>query len=340
MDTAAGYAAMLELVMGLPEQLAEAGTRCLPAGIPGRRGWSTVVVVGMGGSAISGDIARSLMLDSCAVPVISCRDYDIPAAVTKRTLLVALSYSGNTEETLSAYRQAVGTGCRRVVVTSGGELARLARAEHDPVIAVPSGIPPRAALGYLLGSLLPVLEHAGLGEFRGQLDEAVGLLAARRDAWRRRAVTLAARLVDRLPLVLSTSRLLDCAADRWRCQLNENAKVICHTSRLPEHNHNEVVGMGRPAELAQRTVIIGLLERETHPRTSLRLRHVLAIARDGYEQAVRLRAEGRSPLARVLSLSMLGDLVSVELARLTGVDPMPVRRIDKLKRRLARARRE
>ncbi len=335
---------MRELVMGLPEQLAEAEYRARGADLllPRRRAaaarrFDRVVVAGMGGSAISGDLLRSLLAGTSGVPVQVCRDYRLPAGVTGRSLLVAISYSGNTEETLSAYRAARRTGCRFCAITSGGRLARSARRSGVPVIPVPPGLPPRAALGHLLASLLVCVERLGLTPGWGKaLGETVSLLAGRRRGWLATARRTAGVLEDRLPLVYSTARLLDPVADRWRCQLNENAKVLCHSSVLPEHNHNEIVGLGAPGFLRGRTVIIGLLDRSTHRRVEQRLRHTLRITRGAYARYVGLRSEGRSTLARMMSLIMLGDLTSVELAARRGVDPMPVERIDELKRRMAR----
>jgi len=256
-------------------------------------------------------------------------------------LFVAVSYSGNTEETLSAFSLALKRGCRTLGITSGGALAGLAARHGVPTILIPGGLPPRAALGYLFVSLLVALERLGLcRSYSKDLSEAVGLAASRRDEWHRQARRLASKLVDRLPLVYSTSRLLDPVAERWRCQINENAKVMCHSSFFPEHNHNEIVGMGEPRFMAKKSVLIGLFDKSTHPRTALRWRHVLAVTRGGYERVIELRSEGRSRLARMLSLVMLGDLVSCELARLRGVDPMPVTRIDELKRRMAQSRRQ
>ncbi|MEI8190550.1 MAG: SIS domain-containing protein [candidate division NC10 bacterium] len=153
-----------------------------------------------------------------------------------------------------------------------------------------------------------------------------------------RARTIAKHLAGRLPIVYSTSRMLDAVADRWRCQLNENAGVLCHTNSFPEHNHNEIVGMGHPENPGRDVVVVALLDRETRPRTRYRLESVLDITEQAYHLAMRLESEGRSRLARVFSLIMLGDLVSVELARLLGKDAMEIDRIDELKRRMAQKR--
>jgi glucose/mannose-6-phosphate isomerase len=194
-------------------------------------------------------------------------------------------------------------------------------------------MPPRAALGYVFVPLLMSLERLGVCPSHGKgMAEALRLTTAKRTAWHRRARTIARRLAGRLPVVYSTSRLLDAVADRWRCQLNENAGVMCHTNVLSEQNHNEIVGMGRPEFLARRNVVLALLDKETNPRNRFRLDAVLKIAASSYQSAMRIESEGRSRLARVFSLVMLGDLVSVELALLLRKDPMEIKRIDALKR--------
>jgi glucose/mannose-6-phosphate isomerase len=331
--------AMFDLAMHLPEQMAEAAIIAGRFKQGRRRSCDNVVVAGMGGSAIGGDIFRGLLADSLSIPILSCRDYAIPAAVTSRTLFVAISYSGNTEETLSAFGQARRRKCPMLGITSGGRLGRALARRGDPVIIVPPGLPPRAALGYLFVSLLIGLETLGVcRSFSRDLGDTIAHLSLHRGKWVGRAGAIAASLKDRFPLVYSTSRLLDPVADRWRCQLNENAKVLCHTSVFPEHNHNEIVGMGAPSSVARRSVIVALQDATSHPRTLRRLRYALDITKGGYESCIRLKATGRTALARVFSLIMMGDLVSIELARLRRVDPLPVARIDELKRRMAKVK--
>ncbi len=330
---------MLDLAMGLPEQLLS-GAKAASAARVGRPArFDAVAVAGMGGSGIGARIAQGLLFDESALTVHVCNDYSIPTAVTARTLFVAVSYSGNTEETLSAYAQARRRGCRIIAITSGGELARSAARAGYPVVSIPAGMPPRAALGYLFSSLLVSLERLGVCESHQRgLEEAVRLMRARRSFWLGRARALAKQVNGRLPLVYSTSRMLDAVADRWRCQLNENAGVMCHTHYFPEHNHNEIMGMGRPRHPGRNTVVIALLDRDTHPRTRYRLESVLDINAETYYLAARLESEGRSRLARIFSLIMLGDVVSVELARLVGKDAMEIQRIEELKRRMAQKR--
>ena len=337
--TTSGTERMLELVMSLPEQIAS-GAKAACSTRVGRAGrFDAVAVAGMGGSGIGAKIVQGLLLDECRVPAYVCNDNDIPAAVSAKTLFVAVSYSGNTEETLSAYAQARKRGCRIIAITSGGELGRLAAEAGYPVVAVPTGMPPRAALGHLFATLLVTIERLGVCEgHQSGLEEAVRLMRGSRRSWLVRARTIAKHIDGRLPLVYSTSRMLDAVADRWRCQLNENAGVLCHTNSFPEHNHNEIMGMGRPKHPGRNVVVIALLDRETHARTRYRLESVLDITEEAYYLAMRLESEGRSRLARIFSLVMMGDFVSVELARLLGKDAMEIERINELKRRMAQKR--
>ncbi|MFO7676354.1 MAG: bifunctional phosphoglucose/phosphomannose isomerase [bacterium] len=325
---------MLELVLALPEHLL-AGF--VAAGRPmAAARYDNLVVLGMGGSAISGSLLSGLVADSARVPVLSCRDYEIPAVAGRRSLVVAISYSGDTEETLSAFSQARRRGCPAVIIAGGGRLAR--EAGNVPVVGVPTGLPPRAALGFLFGSLLAVARTAGVWSgSRAEVAAAASFLHGRVGQWRRRARALAARLGGGLPFVYASSRMTEPAAERWRCQLNENAKVLCHSSVLPEHNHNEIVGLGSPAA-ARAAYILALTDRQTHPRTIKRLDHLLDIARGAFRGATVVPSEGETRLERLMSLVMMGDLFSVELAAARGVDPMPVARIDELKRRMAPAR--
>lgn len=330
---------MLDQVLGMPEQMAEAERIARRAGYGPRCSSRLVAVAGMGGSGIGAELVRGLLAQDSALTVVPCRDYCLPAAADRSSLCFVVSYSGNTEETLSAFEQARRRKCRIVAITSGGRLTEASARLGIPTVRVPAGLPPRAALGYLFVPLLVGLEKLGLcRSYRRDMAETVKLLCSRRRALHRQARLIAAGLCGCLPSVYSTSRLLDAVAERWRCQLNENAKVMCHTNVLPEHNHNEVVGMGKPAFLARRSVLVALLDATTHPRTRERLAHVLDITRGAFVNKVELEMRGGPDLARMFGLIMLGDLVSVELARLLRVDPMPVARIDELKRRMGRGK--
>jgi glucose/mannose-6-phosphate isomerase len=202
-------------------------------------------------------------------------------------------------------------------------------------------MPPRAALGHIFAATLAVLEHSSICHGLSRLlPDTAWFLRRQQSALHHRAKFIARLLVNRLPVVYSLARATDAVADRWRCQLNENAGVMCHTSTLPEHNHNELVGMGQPAPFGRQAVLIVLVDRpDTHARTQRRLNSVLSVTRGSFSRIVRATSRGPTRLARVFSLIMLGDLVSVELARLRGKDAMEIDRIDRLKKLMARTRR-
>jgi glucose/mannose-6-phosphate isomerase len=304
-----------------------------------------VVVMGLGGSGIGGDLLRGVLFDSAPFPVVVVKDYVLPAWVGPRTLAFACSYSGNTEETLSAYAAARRAKARCVAVTSGGELARRAEADGVPVIRIPSGWPPRAALGYLFAPMLAVLE---LWEIvRGQaagIEEAALLLGALGAAWGPEqpqpdnpAKQLARSLLGRVPVVYAASRFAKPAALRWKCQINENSKVYAVWNSFPELNHNETVGWalsGQPDGLFE---VVVLRDVSDPPRLALRVESTREIALGGAAGVHEVHSEGTEPLARLMSLILFGDLASVYLAYLNEVDPYPVPVIDELKRRLGEA---
>lgn len=304
-----------------------------------------VLVMGLGGSGIGGDLLRGVLFDSASVPVVVVKDYVLPAWVGPRTLAFACSYSGNTEETLSAYTAARRARARCAAITSGGELARRALADGVPVIRVPSGWPPRAALGYLFAPMLAVLDRWEI--VRGQaagVEEAAVLLGALGAAWGpeqpqsdNAAKRLARALLGRVPVVYAVSRFAEAAALRWKCQLNENGKVYAVWNTFPELNHNETVGWalsGQPEGLFE---VVVLRDISDSPRLVERAAITRKIALGGAAGLHEVHSEGTEPVARLMSLILFGDLVSVYLAYLNEVDPYPVPVIDELKRQLGEA---
>jgi glucose/mannose-6-phosphate isomerase len=328
-----------------PQQLAE-GRRALaehpwPGGLA-PPGFRLLAAGGLGGSAIGADLVRGLTEDALAVPFMVVRDYAWPRAVGPGTLCVLSSYSGNTEETLALYDEAGRRGAARAALTSGGELARRARADGVPCAPLPPGLPPRAALGYSLVSLLGLTQALGCpGEGEGALDEAQALLVAggRRLApevpeAENPAKLLALSLQDRIVIVYTASRLLSGVGLRWKGQINENAKTPAFHGAVPELNHNETVGWEALRPLHGRFAVICLRDREEHPRVARQLELTRELVAEEGLAALETRSSGRSRLARLLSLVQLGDWVSLYLAVLAGVDPSPIAKIDRLKRAL------
>ena len=334
-----------EAVAGLSAQL-EAGYTRAVAALTGRRLVAAgkpdgVVVCGMGGSAIGGDVVGACV-PRLPVPYQVVRGYELPAWVTDATLVIAVSYSGNTEEALACTDRALPRGCRPVCVTSGGRLAELA-ARHDlPLVGVPGGLQPRASIGYLSTPIGAALEEAGLlAGFDEQVSEAIDVLAELRDELSpevadddNEAKTIARHLLNRLPIVYGAGVTAP-AARRWKGQLNENAETPAFFNELPELDHNELAGWATNPGVAGRAFLVMLDDPEGDERLRRRLAFTASIMQPRVAGVARVTARGVLPFARVLSSAYVGDYASLYLALLYGVDPSPVAAIEDLKARLA-----
>lgn len=297
---------------------------------------SAVVVCGMGGSAIGGDVVACLAGQS--VPMTVTRGYEPPAWVGPHTLLIAVSYSGGTEETLAAVRAASRRGCVPVCVTTGGELGALAENHRWPLLRVPSGLMPRAALGYLIAALLAVVDRVGLVvDAEAQVAETVAVLRSMAVELgpevaeeRNLAKRLARSLVGRLPCIYGFGATAP-AARRWKCQVNENAKHPSLWAELPELDHNEVVGWEGERTLLNRLAVITLADARGDERLLRRLRPTLDFLASRSDNLAVVDSRGVSPLARCCSALYVGDWTSVYLGIVNGVDPTPIVAIDELK---------
>ena len=331
---------MLETVLGTARQIRDGWRLGSAARVPSLpRRPEHLVVCGMGGSAIGGDLLAGYLAPTLPIPVTVVRGYEVPAFVGPRSLVIAVSYSGSTEETLAAVAQAEHAGAPIFAITSGGQLAEAARRSG---VVVPGGLPPRAALGYLLMPALAALEHLGLtGPHGREVDEAAGVLeeiAAEAGpgiaASRNPAKRLAEQLLGKIPAVYASSPWLAAAARRWKCQFNENSKTLATWDAFPELNHNETVGWGAPPALAGLVAVVVLLDGTEPARTLRRVQLTSDLAFHPAGGAHQVRARGAGRLARLLSLVLMGDLISIYLAYLRGIDPTPVEIIDVIKQRL------
>ncbi len=302
-----------------------------------------VVILGMGGSAIGGDLARSLAASEARVPIFVHRDYRLPAFVDERTLVIASSYSGNTEETLSSFEQALEKKSKMLVATTGGKLKTLAQQRGIPVFNITYKAQPRAALGFSLLPILGFLQKLGfLGDKSADVAETVRVLeelSQKLDvsavSSRNPAKQLAQRLYGNLPVVYGAGLVAE-VARRWKTQFNENSKAWAFYEIFPELNHNAVVGYQFPRELLRRMRVIMLRSAFIHPRVQLRYRitgELLDRVKVGYEF---VDGVGKSVLSQMLSLVLFGDYVSYYLAILYKIDPSPVKVIDYLKDQLGK----
>ncbi len=299
-----------------------------------------LVVAGMGGSAVGGVLARAAIADQAGRPILSAKGYELPPWTTDDTTVLCASYSGDTEETLACFEAAGVIGARRVVVTSGGQLGRLAREEGVPVIPVAGGLQPRAAVGYLLVAVLETAAACGAGpSLRAEVDVAADALERLAAEWGpggaedNEAKALARALHGTAPVITGMG-LTAPIAYRWKCQINENAELPAFSGELPETDHNEIVGWGGAQDVGRMSAVF-LEDCDAHPRLVRRAELTADLISGQATSVHRIRSRGETAVERVLSLVLLGDLVSIYLATLRGVDPGPVDVIGQLKAALA-----
>lgn len=345
---------MHELIAAFPEHLRTSQA------LPGRIDWSTqkpttpqgVCICGMGGSAIGGDLARSYWEAESPVPIIVVRNHRLPTFVNDHWFLIASSYSGNTDEVLAAVAEAARRGCRRVLtLASGGRLAAMASENHWPLVTLPGGLMPRAALGYSFGVVMMALAHWGIagnnpaalvGATTEKLQAAIDLLTRRvpfldracpesQNPAKQAAVRIGGRIVSVLGAVGSS----DVVAARIKGQLCENGKALAFANSFPEVTHNEIVGLSALKDARDRIAIILLATADDNPGVMAQQTAFKQIMSNKAIPLIQLDAEGNDRLDRMLSLVQMGDFISYHLAILNGHDPTPIAAIEALKKSLA-----
>ena len=336
---------MLARIKELPMQFRRAWRAVMDFPLPDDyKKVNKVVVLGMGGSAIGGDLVRTLVQEESRVPVFVHRDYGLPAFVDEKTLLIASSYSGNTEETLSGFESALKTRAKKIVMTTGGKLADMAGKNNVPVFRIEYKAQPRAALGFSFIPAFGVMQKLGfIGDKSPDVEEAVRgmeMLSANLDETidtdYNPAKGLALRLYGNLPVVYGAGIASE-AARRWKTQINENSKAWAFYEVFPELNHNAVVGFPLPEEIASRIRVVFLRSPSYNERIKLRYEVTAELLKQAGVSYEYVDAEGGSPLAQMTGLILMGDYVSYYLAVLYGEDPSPVKVIDYLKEKLAKA---
>ena len=329
---------MLEQIRALGDQLRWARDLEVPALAENQE----VLVGGMGGSGIAGDYGAALAEPTAGRVAVHKGYGPLPGWVRRsKPTVVAASYSGNTEETLDLVDAAVAEGLAIVTITTGGRLAELTSEHGWPGVSVPSGMQPRAAVGYMAGAVTRLLTASGiLPDQTEALDEAADLADSATsegsETWDL-AHRLARGLVGKVTIVYGGGPISGTAAQRWKTQINENAKMPAWWSVLPELDHNEIVGWETlPGTTKDLLAIVALTDRADHQRVGNRLGHTSSLTASAVPWLAQVQAEGESELARLISLTVSGDLVSYLLALEAGVDPVPVETIEKLKKLLAK----
>jgi glucose/mannose-6-phosphate isomerase len=310
--------------------------------LPARSDISSIVLAGLGGSAIGGDLVRSYLADSLSVPMAINRTYSLPGYVGKNTLVIASSYSGDTEESLSMFADAKAKGAKIVCITTGGKIATLAQENNLPLIILPKGFQPRAGLAYSFVPILLLLEKLGFTK-----DEAANIedaaktldsLAAKynnHSSSDNLALSLATKLNTKIPVIYSSNDVIDTVNLRWRGQIQENAKHVAFGNILPEMNHNEINGWDHPRSVLDTFAVIFLRSpKDEHERVAKRFGILKDVLHQRNIQLEEVTAEGNSRLARMFSLVSLGDWISYYMALLSNVDPSPVPVISFLKKKL------
>ena len=339
-----------EDVLGAVERFSEQCARgweigLAATGLPAPDGIDSVVLLGMGGSGVSGDVVQAIVEPRLPLPWRTIKSYGpLPEWVGRNTLVFAVSYSGSTEETVSALTEAHERGARAVAISSGGPIAELAAEFGLAHIEIPSGLQPRASLGYLTLPILAALVKIGLvPDIGDDVDQAVGVLAElEQRCHRSRSVAenpakdLASRIQGRVPVIYGGHGLGAVAAYRFKCDLNEYGKTPAFWHEFPELNHNEIVGWNQLEGLTKENfVLVFLHSDDDHPRIDIRMSITRALIEEQVAEIIEIPASGPSAIARLLSLILVTQLAAIYVGLSYEVDPGPVEVIMNLKKQLS-----
>lgn len=312
-----------------------------------KKDFGKIVFAGLGGSAIGADLVRSYLYFESKIPIFVCREYELPAYVDDSTLIFISSYSGNTEETISAYQQARGKGAELILISSDGAIKEYAKNDNLPFIEIPKGLPPRCALGYMSIIPLVVLNKLGIiNDIAVPLRDTIEVLEnlknknlnpniGKKDNI---AKYTADKLFNKFAVIYSSSVHFDVVGTRLRGQLSENSKSLASSHVFPEMNHNEIVGWQNPKKLFKDFVVLMFRDKGMHRRVATRMDVTGDILNNEGISICEIWPHGENLLSRILSLIYIGDFISFYLAILYGIDPTPVDRVTYLKKKLAEAK--
>ena len=302
---------------------------------------SVILFSGLGGSAITGDLIADLVREEVKFPILTNRDYTIPNFVNEKTLVFVISYSGNTEETLSSYQEVLKRKAKIIVISSGGKLTELARSNKILPLGIPGGFPPRTALGFLFFSAFTLLQKLNLIKDRGKetketfssLSKLKEELSPDRPFERNQAKKIAEKLKGKIPIIYASNRL-SAVAMRFQTQLAENSKQFSSRNLFPEMNHNEIMGWNNPISSLKKFLVVFLKDAGDFPRVKSRMKITQSLIADYPAGILELNTRGESVLSRNFSLLYLCDWISFYLAICNQIDPTPVERITLLKKKL------
>lgn len=329
---------MLDILENFPEQIEDVVEELDLKTLPFNP--DNIVVTGMGGSAIVGDILKSLLANSISIPILVNKDYSLPSFVDENTLLFVVSYSGNTEETLSAARKGLEKKAKVIAISSNGELEEICKERGVVFIRAPKGYPPRGAIAFMFVPVLIILSEMLIYDSDVAILDAVNELKSLRDDIKaevpteeNRAKQVAERIKGKVPIIYGHS-IYNAVANRWHTQFNENSEVLSWYGAVPEMNHNEVVGWEGDDESFH---FIPIFLRDENESEKIKNRIELTkelVLEPNTEDVIEVWGRGETQLARILYSIYLGDYISIYLALLYGRDPSPVEIISKMKERL------
>lgn len=317
---------MKGVLENFPQQIREA--LALAKGIKTDKKIDKIIITGMGGSALPGDILKAYLSDY-NIPIFVNKDYFLPEFTNSKTLVFIISYSGNTEETIQSYRNALRKGAEIVVITSNGKLGKLCNKQKVNSIIVPKGVQPRLAYGYLFFSVLGVLQNSGLIDDKTkEIQKTIDTL--KKPLFKERAEELAERLVDKIPIIYSSKRL-DAIAYKWKINFNENTKILAFHNVFPELNHNEINGY---VNVKGNFHVLLLKDEDDYQRIKKRMSVTKRLIKSKGVPVTEIALSGSCKLAKIFSAIYLGDWTSYFLALRYGTDPTPVEIVEELKKQL------
>jgi len=336
---------MLNDIARFPEQIKEAEKIVENSNITSIYKIDNIIISGMGASAISGDFIQSLLRDRIDIPIFITRQYDLPKWANKNTLVLSLSYSGNTEETLSTFKNAFQKHCKIIAISSGGKLQEYCKKREVPFIKIPLGVQPRTATGYILFCSIYALKKIGLlqQDITQEIQETIQIAEEFRNNNKKEipeeknlAKQLAKKLFNKIPQVYAWDFYIP-IAKRWCTQFNENSKLICRYDELPECNHNDIVGWSMNLEVSKKFICILFRDHENESiYTTKRLNFMKKLFDDVAGDTIEVTIYAKKRLAKMIYAMYLGDYVSCYLAILRKIDPTPIEAIRQLKEELAK----
>ncbi|MFH1700432.1 MAG: bifunctional phosphoglucose/phosphomannose isomerase [Candidatus Zixiibacteriota bacterium] len=348
---------MYDAIVDFPNQIRDAikiweQAKIDPEDFPDIDKIDNIVICGMGGSAIGGDLAIAVLGEYPKIPIIVSRDYNLPYFARDKTVVIVSSYSGNTEETLTAMYQAVSRKCKVFAITTGGAIGEFAKRKNIPILSPKEDIQPRAALGYSFGLLVMLLYNLIVSRLQpSDLENLASFLGIQAKSYLidkllkdNNCKQWAEKLYNKIPVIYSNTNFTSAAAIRFKGQLSENAKVLSFVNQFPECNHNEIVGWERIELIKDKIIAVLLRDRSDYTSSDelinsrIMIKSRMNIVKEMIEakgvEVIEIESSGDDELQRLFSLVQIADFTSFYLAILNGVDPTPVKPIEDLKRLL------